>query len=129
MKELVKQLNLTLNWEMDGVYAFENDDLYVQFINPHEGTNFEYVIRAEFKEDFDRWSNCVYETYSTDLEKDLSEIISDLKELKKTGMKTIVITGVSYEKDSTGVIIAENDEISYYRHEKLPSTILYHLLL
>ena len=81
MKELVKQLNLTLNWEMDGVYAFENDDLYVQFINPHEGTDFEYVIRAEFKEDFDRWSNCVYETYSTDLEKDLSDIISELKEM------------------------------------------------
>ena len=81
MKELVKQLNLTLNWEMDGVYAFENDDLYVQFINPHEGTDFEYVIRAEYKEDFDRWSNCEYETYSTDLEKDLSEIISDLKEM------------------------------------------------
>lgn len=81
MKELVKQLNLRLNWEMDGVYAFENDDLYVQFINPHEGTDFEYVIRAEYKEDFDRWGNCVYETYSTDLEKDLSEIISDLKEM------------------------------------------------
>ena len=81
MEELVRQLNLRLNWEMDEVYAFENDDLYVQFINPHEGTDFEYVIRAEFKEDFDRWSNCVYETYSTDLEKDLSEIISDLKEM------------------------------------------------
>ena len=83
MEELVKQLNLRLNWEMDGVYAFENNDLYVQFINPHEGTDFEYVIRAEFKEDFDRWSNCEYETYSTDLEKDLSEIISDLKEMIK----------------------------------------------
>lgn len=83
MKELVKQLNLRLNWEMDGVYAFENDDLYVQFINPHEGTDFEYVIRAEYKEDFDRWSNCEYETYSTDLEKDLSEIISELKEMIK----------------------------------------------
>lgn len=83
MEELVKQLNLRLNWEMDGVYAFENNDLYVQFINPHEGTDFEYVIRAEFKEDFDRWSNCEYETYSTDLEKDLSEIISELKEMIK----------------------------------------------
>ena len=83
MEELVKQLNLTLNWEMDEVYAFENDDLYVQFINPHEGTDFEYVIRAEYKEDFDKWSNCEYETYSTDLEKDLSEIISDLKEMIK----------------------------------------------
>ena len=81
MEELVKQLNLRLNWEMGEVYAFENDDLYVQFINPNEGTDFEYVIRAEFKEDFDRWSNCVYETYSIDLEKDLSEIISDLKEM------------------------------------------------
>ena len=29
MEELVRQLNLKLNWEMDGVYAFENDDLYV----------------------------------------------------------------------------------------------------
>ena len=83
MEELVKQLNLKLNWEIDGVYAFENNDLYVQFINPHEGTDFEYVIRAEYKEDFDRWSNCVYETYSTDLEKDLSEIISELKEMIK----------------------------------------------
>lgn len=81
MKELVKQLNLRLNWEMDGVYTFENDDLYVQFINPHEGTDFEYVIRAEYKEDFDRWGNCSYEVYSTDLEKDLSEIISELKEM------------------------------------------------
>ena len=81
MEELVKQLNLRLNWEMDGVYAFENNDLYVQFINPHEGTDFEYVIRAEYKEDFDRWSNCEYETYSIDLEKDLSEIISELKEM------------------------------------------------
>ena len=81
MKELVKQLNLTLNWEMDGVYAFENDDLYVQFINPHKGTDFEYVIRAEYKEDFDKWGNCSYETYSTDLEKDLSKIISELKEM------------------------------------------------
>ena len=81
MKELVKQLNLRLNWEMDGVYAFENDDLYVQFINPHEGTDFEYVIRAEYKEDFDKWGSCSYEVYSTDLEKDLSEIISELKEM------------------------------------------------
>ena len=81
MEELVKQLNLRLNWEMDGVYAFENDDLYVQFINPHEGTNFEYVIRAEYKEGFDKWGNCSYEVYSTDLEKDLSEIISELKEM------------------------------------------------
>ena len=53
----------------------------MQFINPNEGTDSEYVIRAEYKEDFDRSSHCEYETSSTDLEKDLSEIISDLKEM------------------------------------------------
>ena len=40
MEELVKQLNLRLNWEMGEVYAFENDDLYVQFINRKDGTDF-----------------------------------------------------------------------------------------
>lgn len=48
------------------------------------------------------------------------EYISSLiNALKEKGMKTIIMTGVSYSKDSTGVIISENDEISYYRHEKL----------
>ena len=49
-------------------------------------------------------------------------ITSLVKELRKIGMKTIIITGVSYDKNSTGIIIAEDDEISYYRHEKLPKS-------
>ena len=81
MERLAKQLNLKLDWEMDGVYAFNNDALCVQFINPHEGTDFQYVVRAEYKEDFDRWSNCSYETYILDLEKDLNSVISELKEM------------------------------------------------
>ena len=81
MERLAKQLNLKLDWEMDGVYAFNNDTLCVQFINPHEGTDFQYVVRAEYKEDFDRWSNCSYETYILDLEKDLNSVISELKEM------------------------------------------------
>ena len=46
----------------------------------------------------------------------ITELISALK---KIGMKTIVMTGVSYSSDSTGVIICEGSEISYYKHEKL----------
>ena len=42
-----------------------------------------------------------------------------IKALREKGMKTIVMTGVSYSDDSTGVIICEGDEISYYKHEKL----------
>lgn len=81
MERLVKQLSLSLDWEMDGVYAFSNDVLYVQFINPHGGTDFKYVVRSEYKEDFDKWGNCSYEVYFLDLEKDLNRIISELKEM------------------------------------------------
>ena len=42
-----------------------------------------------------------------------------LKAMRDKGMKTIVITGVSYEEDTTGVLIYEGDEILYYKHEKL----------
>ena len=42
-----------------------------------------------------------------------------IKALREKGMKTIVMTGVSYSDDSTGIIICEGDEISYYKHEKL----------
>lgn len=52
-------------------------------------------------------------------EYDEAYIITVLKEMRKLGMKTIVITGVSYDKDSTGVLIYEGDELSYYKHEKL----------
>ena len=81
MNELINQLNLKLDWEIDGVYAFNNDTLYVQFISPHEGTGFQYVVRAEYKEDFDKWGNCSYEVYISDLEKDLNIILLDLKEM------------------------------------------------
>lgn len=81
MEKLVKELNLKLDWELDDVYAFNNNTLCVQFINPHKGTNFQYVVRAEYKEDFDKWGNCSYEAYFSDLEKDLNSVISELKEM------------------------------------------------
>lgn len=42
-----------------------------------------------------------------------------LDALRARGMKTIVLTGVSYDSESTGVLIYEGDEIKYYKHEKL----------
>lgn len=38
------------------------------------------------------------------------------------GAKNIVLTGVSYEKDKTGVVVFENGEYSYYEHEFLPNS-------
>lgn len=49
------------------------------------------------------------------------EYISDLLQaLKNKGLKTIVLTGVSYSEDTTGVVVFKDDKIHYYKHERLP---------
>lgn len=53
------------------------------------------------------------ETYDEAFVKEL------LGSMRQLGMKTIVITGVSYTPDTTGILIYEGDEIKYYQHEKL----------
>lgn len=37
------------------------------------------------------------------------------------GAKNIILTGVSYTPDTTGVVVFENGEYSYYSHKKLPT--------
>ena len=52
---------------------------------------------------------------------DEAYIESILKKLTDMGMKTIVLTGVSFGKDKTGVMIYENQTASYYEHKKISS--------
>jgi len=42
-----------------------------------------------------------------------------LDKLSKLGAKTIVLTGVSYAPDKTGVIVYESGKIRYYEHDKV----------
>ncbi len=42
-----------------------------------------------------------------------------LKKLSAAGAKTIVLTGLSYDDETTGVLILENGVKSYYRHKKI----------
>lgn len=44
------------------------------------------------------------------------KILSALRELK---MKTIVLTGITYDDKTTGVVVYEGDEYKYYSHRKL----------
>lgn len=44
---------------------------------------------------------------------------SIVEKLSQAGAKTIVLTGVSYDEDTTGVLILENGIKSYYRHKKI----------
>lgn len=43
-----------------------------------------------------------------------------LNALTDIGAKTIVLTGVSYEPSTTGVVVRHNGKTDYYRHQKLP---------
>ncbi len=47
----------------------------------------------------------------------VDEILSALTDM---GAKTIVLTGVTYNDETTGVVVFENGNYSYYEHKKLP---------
>ena len=45
-----------------------------------------------------------------------------LKKLSDLGAKNIILTGVSYTDETTGVVIFENNQYSYYEHKKLSNS-------
>ena len=51
---------------------------------------------------------------------DYDYILSVLDALEKAGMKNIVLTGVSYDDETTGVLVKIGDKIDYYSHRKIP---------
>ena len=58
--------------------------------------------------------------YKTEYDKAyIDELIEKMCAL---GAKNIILTGVSYEKGRTGVVVFENGEYSYYEHEFLPNS-------
>ena len=42
-----------------------------------------------------------------------------VEKLKALGAKTVVLTGVSYEVGTTGVVVYENGKMEYYKHDKI----------
>ena len=61
-----------------------------------------FLCDAEYKETYD-------EAYVKELLKKLSEISSG----------TIVLTGVSYKSETTGVVVSKNGDYQYYEHRKI----------
>ena len=62
-----------------------------------------YLTGTEYREKYD--------------EKYIADLIAKLHE---AGAATVVLTGVSYDDETTGVAVYENGETKYYRHEKMP---------
>ncbi len=52
-------------------------------------------------------------------EYDEAYIADVLSRLHAMGMKSVVLTGVSYQKDETGVVLSDGSSIYYYHHPKL----------
>lgn len=55
-------------------------------------------------------------------EYDKAYIDNLLKALTLLGCKNVILTGVSYEKGKTGVVVYENGNYAYYEHEKLANS-------
>lgn len=62
-----------------------------------------FMTGTEYKEDYDG-------VYITAL----------LEKCAALGAKTVVLTGVSYDEEHTGVAVYKNGKLSYYRHDKNP---------
>ena len=66
-------------------------------------TEASYLCGVEYRETYD-------EAY----------IAKMMKALRENGAKTVILTGVSYDAETTGVAVLEGDTYRYYRHKKLP---------
>ena len=51
---------------------------------------------------------------------DREDIDNILEKLCDMGCKNIIMTGISYKEDTTGIVIMENGVYNYYEHVKLP---------
>ncbi|MBD8839425.1 hypothetical protein IFU39_16555 [Paenibacillus sp. CFBP 13594] len=61
IKLLSEKYNLVQSWSENGVTVLKGVDLFIQLIEPHHGTGFQYCMKAEFPETFDRWSVALFE--------------------------------------------------------------------
>ncbi len=55
-------------------------------------------------------------------EYDREYIYSLLYALKKTGAKNVILTGVSFKADTTGIMVLEDGKCQYYEHEFLSNS-------
>ena len=58
--------------------------------------------------------------YRTDYDRDYIDTL--LEKLSELGCKNVILTGVSYTKETTGVVVYENGEYRYYEHPLLPNS-------
>jgi pyridoxine kinase len=58
--------------------------------------------------------------YKTEYGREYIDLL--IKKLTDKGVKNVILTGVSYTSEKTGVVVFENGKYSYYEHEKLKNS-------
>ena len=58
--------------------------------------------------------------YKTEYDREYIDLL--LERLTALGAKNVILTGVSYKEDKTGIVVFENGEYSYYEHDFLPNS-------
>lgn len=61
-----------------------------------------FITDTEYKEKYDK-----------------EYVLTLISKLNKLGCKNVILTGISYNEKTTGVVVSENGEYKYYEHEKL----------
>lgn len=62
---------------------------------------------------------CFLTGYEYQEKYDEKYILNLVKELEKFGNKIIIITGIGYSENTTGVVVWEKGEVKYYKHKKI----------
>lgn len=55
-------------------------------------------------------------------EYDEAYVMEIVKALSDMGVKNVILTGVSYAADKTGIVVYRNGKLEYYEHEFLPNS-------
>ena len=95
----------------------DNGKLYYGFDMEYVNENKKLVAKADYL-----LPNITEACFLTGIEYkevyDREYIDSLILSLIKLGAKNVVLTGVSFEKDRTGIMVYENGNYAYYEHEK-----------
>ena len=65
---------------------------------------------------------CLLTGYEYKEKYDEDYIFNLIKKLEELKVKIIILTGISYDENTTGVIVVENGKTKYYKHRKIPKS-------
>lgn len=90
------ELNLALTEQLDGTHYYHKNDVIVTcLVKADKGEDERHMLRADFHEYFDRWSNCWFEEFFSN-EVQLKKALSLLKDFQLNKEELIV----DYESDN-----------------------------